>query len=87
LEYDHVKLSFDDDALTAIAEKAAERAIGARGLRAIMEKTMTEIMYEIPSDPTIQSVRITKECVTEGAQPVVIRDEANPRLPLTNPGA
>ncbi len=87
LEYDHVKLSFDDDALTAIAEKAAERAIGARGLRAIMEKTMTEIMYEIPSDPTIQSVRITKECVTEGAKPVVIRDEANPRLPLTNPGA
>jgi len=86
LDYDHVKLSFDEDALEAIAEKALERAIGARGLRTIMERTMTDIMYEIPSDPAIQSVRVTRDCVTDGAQPQVIRDEANPRLPLTTGG-
>ena len=83
LEYDHVKLDFDADALDAIAEKAIERAIGARGLRAIMEETMTEIMYEIPSDPAIQSVKVTKGCVEKTEKPVVTRDEAHPRLPLT----
>ena len=65
LEYDHVNLTFDDDALEAVAEKAIQRAIGARGLRAIMEQTMTEVMFEIPSDPTIQSVRITRGCVEQ----------------------
>ena len=83
LEFDHVKLDFDDDALDAIAAKALDRAIGARGLRAIMEQTMTKIMYEIPSDPAIQSVRITKACVDGGEQPVLVRDEAHPRAPIT----
>ena len=73
----------NEDALDAIAEKAIERAIGARGLRAIMEETMTEIMYEIPSDTAIQSVRVTKGCVLGTEKPLVIRDEAHPRPPLT----
>ena len=66
LSYDQVELSFEKGALEAIAEKAIERQIGARGLRAIMEEIMTKIMYEIPSDPTIQSVCITERCVREG---------------------
>ena len=69
LSYDQVELSFEKGALEAIAEKAIERQIGARGLRAIMEEIMTKIMYEIPSDPTIQSVCITERCVRTGEAP------------------
>ena len=69
LAYDQVELSFEKGALEAIAEKAIERQIGARGLRAIMEEIMTKIMYEIPSDPTIQSVCITERCVRNGRSP------------------
>ena len=81
LSYDNVELEFDEDALEAVAEKAKERAIGARGLRAIMEGLMTEIMYEIPSDLSIRKVRVTKDAVLSGAKPEVLRDEAQPRLP------
>ena len=84
LEYDHVALTFDDDALSAVAEKALERQIGARGLRAIMEKVMSEIMYRIPSEPEIQSVHVNAACVTEGALPEIVRDKDHPRLPLQN---
>ena len=78
LSYDQVELSFEKGALEAIAEKAIERQIGARGLRAIMEEIMTKIMYEIPSDPTIQSVCITERCVREGEPPQITRDAALP---------
>ena len=74
LSYDQVELSFEKGALEAIAEKAIERQIGARGLRAIMEEIMTKIMYEIPSAPTIQSVCITERCVREGEPPQITRD-------------
>lgn len=86
LEYDGVALSFESGALEAIAEKAIERQIGARGLRAIMESIMTKIMYDIPSDPTIQSVLITEECVRNDAKPTVTRDAAKPRPPIRNAG-
>ena len=86
LEYDGVTLSFEQGALEAIAEKAIERQIGARGLRAIMESVMTDIMYKIPSDPTIQSVLITEDCVRNGTEPQVTRDEAHPRQPIKNAG-
>lgn len=86
LEYDGVTLSFEQGALEAIAEKAIERQIGARGLRAIMEEIMTKIMYEIPSDPTIQSVCITERCVREGEPPQITRDAAKPRAPIKNAG-
>ena len=62
------------------------RQIGARGLRAIMEEIMTKIMYEIPSDPTIQSVCITERCVREGEPPQITRDAAKPRAPIKNAG-
>ncbi len=78
LEMDHVELEIQDEALEAIAQKALDRQIGARGLRAVMEKLMTNIMFEIPSDLTIQKVIITPDCV-EGAQPQIIRDPKHPR--------
>ena len=61
--YDDVDLSFDKEALEAIADKAIERNIGARGLRAVMEDLLMNIMYEIPSDRTIERVVIDRACV------------------------
>ena len=86
LEYDQVALSFEQAALEAIAEKAIARQIGARGLRAIMESVMTKVMYEIPSDPSIQSVLITEDCVRNGAKPVITRDHEKLRAPIRNAG-
>ena len=74
LSYDGVELHFDTDALEAVADAALERKIGARGLRAVMEGLLTKVMYDIPSDPTITDVTITKECVTGGGTPKVERD-------------
>ena len=73
LAYDGVALEFQQGALEAVADKAIERNIGARGLRAVMEGMLTKVMYDIPSDPTITKVTITADCVN-GAEPVVERD-------------
>jgi ATP-dependent Clp protease ATP-binding subunit ClpX len=73
--YDGVKLSFEDDAIDAIADLAVERKTGARGLRSIMEKAMMDVMYTIPSDNTIKECVITKACVLDGAAPLVIREK------------
>ena len=81
LELDGVELEITQEALEAVAQKALDRQIGARGLRAVMEKVMTGIMFRIPSDLTIKKVIITADCL-EGAEPRVIRDEANPRAQL-----
>ncbi len=78
LELDHVELELEDSALGAIAQKAIDRQIGARGLRAVMEEIMTKIMYEIPSDLAIQKVLVTESCV-QGGQPLITRDESHPR--------
>ena len=64
-DLDHVDLTFDDEAITAIAQKAYERKIGARGLRSIMENIMMDIMFEIPSDSSIKEFRVTKEMVDQ----------------------
>ena len=71
--YDGVKLSFENDAVEAIAELAVERKTGARGLRSIMENVMMDVMYQIPSDDTIRECRITKEAVKGSSEPIVIR--------------
>ena len=81
LEMDGVALEITKDAMKAVAKKAIDRQIGARGLRAILEKIMTNIMFQIPSDLTIQKVILTPECV-EGGQPTIVRDPAHPREPL-----
>ena len=82
LQMDGVTLESTDEALLKVAEKAIQRQIGARGLRAIMEKVMTSIMFLIPSDLTIQKVVITPEAI-EGGNPVIVRDSAHPREKLT----
>ena len=82
LGMDGVELEVSDEALLLIAQKAIDRQIGARGLRAIMEKIMTSIMFLIPSDLTIQKVVITPEAV-EGGDPVIVRDSAHPREKLS----
>ena len=74
MEYDDVDLEFEPEALEAIADKAIERNIGARGLRAVMEGLLTQIMYDVPSDPTIVKVVITKDCVEGKGQPVLTLD-------------
>lgn len=81
LEMDGVALEITEDAMKAVAKKAIDRQIGARGLRAILEKIMTNIMFRIPSDLTIQKVILTPECV-EGGEPTILRDPAHPREPL-----
>ena len=68
-ELDDVELNFTEDALREIAKEAMDRNTGARGLRAIMENAMMDLMYEIPSDDMVQSCLITKETVCEGAEP------------------
>ena len=74
MEYDDVDLEFEPEALEAIADKAIERNIGARGLRAVMEGLLTQVMYDVPSDPTIVKVRITRDCVEGKGQPELTRD-------------
>ena len=75
-DMDNVSLSFDEDAILAIADKAFERKIGARGLRSIMENTMMDLMYEIPSDETIESCVVTKGAVEGISEPLTIHKEA-----------
>ena len=72
MKMDHVELEFTEDSLVAIAEAALKRNTGARGLRSIVEKTMNDIMYEVPSNPQIAKVVIHAECITEGKAPEVI---------------
>ena len=72
--YDNVQLFFTEDALEAVADKAIERNIGARGLRAVMEGILTKVMFDIPSDPSIRRVTITADCVTGKAEPEVVHD-------------
>ena len=82
LGMDGVQLEVSDEALLMIAQKALDRQIGARGLRAIMEKVMTSIMFLIPSDLSIKKVVITPESI-EGGDPVIVRDTTHPREKLS----
>ena len=83
MEYDDVQLEFQPEALAAAADKALERGIGARGLRAVLEEVMTHTMYDVPSDPSISKVVITEKSVKDGEVPELIHDrdkEERPRL-------
>ena len=86
LEYDDVALEFQPEALAAAADRALERKIGARGLRAVLEEVMTQTMYDVPSDPTISKVVVTPESVRGEALPQLYHDRekaARPRLGST----
>ena len=71
-EMDGVELIVEDDAITAVADKALKLNTGARGLRGIFEGIMTEIMYELPSRPDVEKCIITKEVVEGTAKPVLV---------------
>ena len=75
MSYDGVDLEYEPAALEAIADKAIEMKIGARGLRSVMEGVMTDIMYSVPSDKSAKKVLITEKCVKEGTSPEVIHSE------------
>ena len=81
MDYDQVELEFLPEALNAVADRAVERNIGARGLRAILEEIMTSVMYQVPSDPTIVRVVITPECVTGSGEPELHRDPGRTQRP------
>jgi ATP-dependent Clp protease ATP-binding subunit ClpX len=72
LEMDGCKLTFADGALEAIAKRAIQKQTGARGLRAIMESAMLELMYEVPAQKSVVEVIITKEMIFEGARPQLV---------------
>ncbi len=81
MEYDNVDLEFTEDALKAAADKAVERKIGARGLRAVLEEVMTPVMYEVPSDESIAKVTVTAEAIRGEGAPVLTWDENRPPRP------
>jgi ATP-dependent Clp protease ATP-binding subunit ClpX len=62
-----------------VAEKAIDRGIGARGLRAILEEVMTQVMYDVPSEQDIYEVVITGDCVNKAALPLIHRDPSRPK--------
>jgi len=67
-----VKLDFTDDALASIAQLALKRGTGARGLRAVIENLMRDIMFDIPSRQDVREVVVTPECVTDAVPPLLI---------------
>ena len=73
MDFDNVELDFEPAALDAIADSALAMEIGARGLRSVMERTMTDIMYRVPSDDEIEKVVITEDSVKQLSEPVVVR--------------
>lgn len=74
-ELDDVKLTFEDEAITTVTKKSLERKTGARGLRAIMEDIMMDVMYELPSEENAAECIITKEAASKEASPTIIYDE------------
>lgn len=87
LELDGVKLEFDREALSEIAETTLKRKTGARGLRAIMENIMMDTMFVVPSDKTIKECRITREAVLGTESPLYLRDGEERRSLLTSESA
>ena len=71
-DFEHVKLTFTDDAISAVAQEAAKRETGARGLRAILEEIMLDIMYEVPSQSGIAECIVNREAVIDRKAPIVL---------------
>ena len=74
-EIEGVELEFRDQALSQIAKKALDRNTGARGLRSILEDTLQDIMFDIPSDKTIEKVIIDEKTITEKSKPILIHSD------------
>ena len=83
MKMDDVDLKFEEDAVRAIADKAVEQNTGARGLRAIIEETMRQVMFDVPSEHDIKECIIKKECITEGKQPIIIYKNGTEEKPAS----
>ncbi len=79
-EFENVKLSFTEDALLAVAQKAIARKSGARGLRSVMEEAMLDIMYDVPSIDDIEECIINEQVITEGEYPVILYKEEQKKI-------
>ncbi len=86
LGMDGVELVFEPDALAAVAEKTLKRNTGARGLRSVMEELLTELMFALPTEYTVEKVVITRACVEEGALPEMIRNPDKKPTRIKTPG-
>ena len=75
-EMENVQLRFTEGALLAVAKQAIERKAGARGLRAILESIMLEVMYEVPSEPDIKEIIVSEDTVTKGEKPLIVYQHA-----------
>jgi ATP-dependent Clp protease ATP-binding subunit ClpX len=73
-DLEEVRLTFEPEALRAAAQQAIKRGAGARGLRAILEKVMTDIMFDLPAREDVTEVVITRECILEGRQPLLVTE-------------
>ncbi len=86
-DLDKVDLEFSEDALRAVAKKTLERKTGARGLRAILESVLMPMMYKVPSDYTIEKVKVTKRMVEDGGEPEIVynRERKPVKIKITQP--
>ncbi len=78
-EFDGIQLEFEPDAITEIAKEAIKRATGARGLRAIMEQTMLEVMYDLPAQTDVKKCIVTKNMITNGERPILLLADGTPK--------
>ena len=76
-ELENVKLSFQKEAISTLAKEAIKRKTGARGLRSIIENSMLDLMYDVPSDPDISEVEITKDSILQKAKPKLVRNQSS----------
>jgi ATP-dependent Clp protease ATP-binding subunit ClpX len=76
-EFDHVKLHFKDEALHAIAKKALELEMGARGLRSILERIMLNLMFEVPSQSTIRECIVSEDTILHQGEPILLYEKAS----------
>ena len=78
-EFDDIELVFAEDSLSAIADKALERETGARGLRSILEETLLDVQFELPSRRDVSKCVVTKETIAKGMGPTLVTEAAGAR--------
>ncbi len=86
LNMDGVELVFEPDALAAVAEETLKRNTGARGLRSVMEEVLTKLMFDLPTDYTVEKVVITRDCVLNGAAPELVKNPDKKPTRIRTPG-
>jgi ATP-dependent Clp protease ATP-binding subunit ClpX len=85
-EFDDIELVFSEDSLEAIADKALERETGARGLRSILEETLLDVQFELPSRRDVTKCVVTRETITEGRRPTLVTEAVQQDIGPASPG-